>query len=84
MNTTEIIEAVETLSVQEQKSITSYFILKFMNPDKKDLLKLLNFSDNDESELIHNPLKNFYKSKGILKDVDLSDISEDDIYLQED
>ncbi len=42
-----------------------------------------NKTDNVEEE-IHPGIKNLLKYKGILKDIDLSDISEEDIYLQED
>lgn len=83
MNTTQIIEAAEQLSEQEQKSIARYFILKFINPNKKEFPELLSFSNTNENESDNKPLKNFVKSKGILKDIDLSDISEEEVYLQE-
>ena len=43
-------------------------------------------NDIEENSAVKNkkPLDNFMKSKGILKDVDLSDITEEDLYLQED
>jgi len=62
MTTEQIIKQVETLSPDEQKSLISYFILRFLNPDKNNLMQLFQYNtDFDISKYFTN--ENIDKSK---------------------
>lgn len=83
----QILEQLKTLNSNEQKNLLSYLFFKYVNPDKENIKQLFHFNpDLDETSINDNkkPLDNFMKSKGILKNVDLSDISEEELYLQKD
>ena len=83
----QILEQLKTLNSNEQKNLLSYLFFKYVNPDKENIKQLFHFNaDLEETSINGNkkPLDNFMKSKGILKNVDLSDISEEELYLQED
>lgn len=42
MDLQQIIKQTETLSISEQKSLLSYFLIKFLQPDSNSLQALLN------------------------------------------
>ena len=44
MTLQQIIKQTETLTLSEQKSLTSYFIFKFLQPDKNNLIQLFHLS----------------------------------------
>lgn len=76
MTTQEIIEQTEKLSFDEQKSLASYFVLKFMNPDRQNLVQLFHYRNdfkvfgraNDADSLLYkNKYRRFDKFKGKIK-----------------
>ena len=63
MTTQEIIEQTETLSINEQKSLISFLVLKYINPDKKqDFMHLFDYKNdfekkkNTETDDIYNTI----------------------------
>ena len=44
MTLQQIIKQTESLTLFEQKSLTSYFIFKFLQPDKNNLMQLFHFN----------------------------------------
>lgn len=55
-----------------------------MNIFLQNLAKQTEIITEDPSGQKEKPLENFMKSRGILENIDTSDISEEELYLQED
>jgi len=62
----QIIEQAETLSINEQKSLLSYLFLKYMNPDKQNLMQLFHYKDDYMTKIEKNS-KKVWKSKANIK-----------------
>ena len=84
MTVKEIIKETETLSPNEQQNLLYYFLYSTLKEEKqKEFFKLINKKE-DKEQKIKNPLDSFMKYKGILENIDISDITEEEIYLQGD
>jgi hypothetical protein len=75
MTLEQIIKQTDSLTVEKQKTLIMYLMSKIIDTD---------FTFPLDSSKKQKPLNNFLKSKGILENVDISDISEEELYLQED
>ncbi len=86
MTTQDIIRQTKSFTAEQKQELAYYFLLSTMSEAKKRKFANLFHYKDDVEELKQNkkPLDNFMKTKGILKDIDLSDITEENIYLQND
>ena len=94
MTVQDTITQAKYFTKKQKQQIGYYYLLSALKEDEqqeKNIMKFLNIKINNEEQKIEkkknktNPsIANLLKSKGILKDVDLSDITEEEIYLQED
>ena len=50
MTTQEIIKQTEKLTTEQQKNLASYFVLRFINPSKQNLMQLFHY-ENDFNTL---------------------------------
>ncbi|MEA2043312.1 MAG: hypothetical protein U9N85_12290 [Bacteroidota bacterium] len=91
MTAQDIIRQTEKLSPDEQKSLISFLVLKYINPNEKQNLMQLFHYQNDFEEVknktekqTNSGITNLLKYSGILEGINTSDISEEELYLQGD
>ena len=75
MTAQEIIKQTETLSLDEQKNLTIFLLLKYINPDEKQkLMQLFHYKNNFKDFKENTLLSNFadWKNK-LLQDLVIND-----------
>ena len=79
MTALEIVKQTETLSISEQKSLISFLILKYINPnEKQNLMQLFYYKNDFEEKKANSLLSNFSDWKNKLP-ADLV-INDDEFY----
>lgn len=91
MTIKEILEQRDSLTIKQRKQIAYRFLYPILQKSKKEQFKQIfdvdfisSESKFENEEQINPSIANLLESKGILKNIDTSDISEEELYIQED
>ena len=83
----QVIEQTKTFTTQQRRQLAYYLLYPTLQEDKKKKFEQLFDFKIEYTDILKEsvkPLDNLLKYTGILKNVDISDITEEELYLQGD
>ncbi len=84
MTTQDIIRQTKSFTIEQKQELAYYFLLSTLSEEKrKEFANMFHYKDNVQ-EQTNFGIANLLRYSGILEGIDTSDISEDELYLQED
>ncbi len=84
MTTQDIIKQTESFTIEQKQELLYFLLFSIIGEEKRNEFANLFHRKDDIKQHTNFGISNLLKYSGILEGIDTSDISEEELYLQED